>query len=179
MKTKAHFYAIIFAAIAVCSACDDDDDERALNDTDRNFVNNAAVANIAEVKLGQLAATKANSQAVKDFGQHMVMEHTTALNELRDIADDYRNGDLPEEMDQQHKQMEQQLMNLSGYSFDSLYMASQVTDHQATKMLFETEVSGGTEARVKAYATKYLPHITAHLQKADSIKAVIMAGDGN
>jgi putative membrane protein len=180
MKTRLWIYAAMFAATILWSACDDDEDGRSLNDADETFVEKAALSNMTEIEFGQMAATNGNDQMVRDFGQHMVNAHTTAQNELRNIANDYNDIDWPEELDQQHQQMRQQLMNMTGYSFDSLYMKSQVMDHEATRTVFETEVNGGTEQSVKSYASKYLPHIEEHLQKADSIQNVLLTtGQGD
>jgi putative membrane protein len=181
MRTRRWIYAAMFASVFAISACDDDDDnERSLNAVDDNFVEKAALANMTEVDFGQLASTKATNTAVKAFAQHMVSEHTTAQNELRDIADDYNNIDWPDDLDQQHQQIKQQLMTLTGYAFDSLYMASQVMDHETTRNLFQNEITNGTEQRVKSYASKYLPGIEHHLHQADSIRNVLLtSGDGN
>lgn len=175
MKTKVWLYALMIASLIAWSACDDDDDDndRSLNDTDENFVEKAALANMTEVEFGKLAATNASDSSVKSFGQHMVTEHTTALNELKSISDNYDGIDWPSGMDQQHKDMHDQLMGMSGYAFDSLYIHSQVMDHQTTRDLFQSEVSGGNEQRVRSYASKYLPHIEEHLAKADSIQNML------
>ena len=62
----------------------------------------------------------------------------------------------------------------------SMYMTSQVNDHQATLGIFETEINSGTNQKVKAYAQKYRPHIEHHLEEADSIRTVVMTNqDGN
>jgi putative membrane protein len=179
MNTKLNFYTLVFACILICNGCNDDNnDKKSLNTTDQNFVQKAALANKTEIEMGQLAATKGNTQMTRDFGQHMVNEHTIALNELKSIGDKFNNIVLAEDLDQQHQQIQQTLNGLSGYSFDSLYIASQIVDHQTTKTLFETEATSGTEQSVKDYASKYLPHINEHLQKADSIKNVLV-DDGN
>jgi putative membrane protein len=76
-------------------------------------------------------------------------------------------------MDQQHKDLFADLNTRSGYSFDSLYMSSQVVDHEMTIADFETEISSGTVEQVKSFATMHLPHIEEHYQQADSINNVI------
>lgn len=185
MKTNKWIFAIMMIASLSWVACDDDednDDKPSLNDADETFVERAALSNITEIEFGELASTKANDSLVKAFGQEMVAEHNTAQSELKTIANSYDDVDWPDDMDQQHKDLYAQLNNLSGYSFDSLYMKSQVTDHQTTLAIFETGVSTGTVENVKSYANKYLPHIEAHYQKADSIENVIMTNeqtDGN
>jgi putative membrane protein len=138
-------------------------------------VEKAALGNMTEIKFGELASTKATDPLVKDFAMRMVQDHTGAQAELKDISNDYSDVDWPNDMDQQHKDLFADLNNRSGYSFDSLYMSSQIVDHQMTIATFETEISSGTVDRVKTYANKYLPHIEMHFQQADSIKNVIIA----
>jgi len=128
---------------------------------------------MAEVNFGQLAVTKGSDSLVRAFGQHMVTEHTTAQDELKEIADDFNNVTWPTELDSAHREIREQLETLEGYSFDSLYMSTQVMDHEKTIDLFETEISQGEEQRVESYATKYLPHIQEHYEQADSIRTVI------
>lgn len=171
---KLFCWALAITSIA-WSACDDDDKDD-LQAVDKTFATNAALANVAEVDLGQLAATRATIEGVRMYGQMMVNEHTTAMNELKGIVNG-RGVTLPTTPDQEHQQLKQQLMSLNGAAFDSAYMRSQVTDHQKTLTLFQTEQSGGKDQRLKNYATKYLPHIQEHLDKADSISSAIGALD--
>ncbi len=177
MITRLKTLALAVGCFATTLACDDEDSDnkRALASTDRTFVQGAAVSNIAEIDFGALAATRGNSEMVREYGQHMVAEHTTAHNELRALADDYNNADLPGELDAQHKQVRERLLNLTGYSFDSLYISSQIVDHEMTLDIFQTELSGGVEQPIKTYAQKYQPHIQMHLEKADSIMNVLLA----
>jgi len=52
----------------------------------QKFFEKAAIANMAEIKLGQLATQRAESADVKQFGQMMVDEHTKALDQLKQAA---------------------------------------------------------------------------------------------
>ncbi len=45
--------------------------------------------------------------------------------------------------------------------------------HEVTAQKFSAATTNTTNARVKAYANKYHPAIESHLEKADSIQAVI------
>src|SRR4051794_23470937 len=57
-----------------------------LSSGDRNFVMKAAAAGMAEVQTGQMAKDKAASDPVKQFGNHMVTDHTQANDQLKQIA---------------------------------------------------------------------------------------------
>jgi putative membrane protein len=172
LKLKAMWMLLMCSFLLMTACNDDDDDKNKVSQTDRNYIQNATYANRSEIELGQLAAQKGNAEGVKMFGQMMVNDHTTALNELKSIADD-RDVNVPDGLDQEHTNMKQALQNLSGYKFDSAYIAGQVRDHQNTISLFEAESQNGNEQRLKDYANKYLPAIRMHLQKADSISQTL------
>src|SRR5437879_3743412 len=69
---------------------------------DAHFMMKAAQGGMAEVELGNLAKDHASNQAVKDFGQQMVDDHTKAGNELKDLAAK-KNVTLPTEVDAKDK----------------------------------------------------------------------------
>jgi putative membrane protein len=52
----------------------------------KTFMQEAASGGLVEVKLGKIAAQRASSSDVKEFGQRMVTDHTKANDELKDIA---------------------------------------------------------------------------------------------
>ncbi len=170
-----HLYLIgSLAVLCLLSACDklshffDDGSNNNLNVTDKTFVIKTAIGNTAEVQAGQLAATKAINPVVKSFGQLMVSEHTQAQNDLKVVG--AKVGiQVADTVDAQHRALITMLNSLSGRAFDSAYIKSQVMDHQQTYAIFQLELQAGKNPDVKSYAQKYLPHIEAHLQAAQSI----------
>ncbi len=179
MKKNKWIYAILIAVALGWSACDDDDDnpidEPELNTTDKTFVEFAAQGNMTEVEFGKLAATKGTNAAVKAYGEQMSSEHSTAQDELEDIADDFDNVDWPEALNDEHDSIMSELNEApAGYTFDTLYLKTQIMMHEMTAQKFSTATTNTTNARVKAYASKYHPAIEMHLQKADSIQNVVV-----
>jgi putative membrane protein len=158
--------------LASCDKEDDTENGNAVNGTDQEFTVTASIGNQAEIELGQLAATKATNPGVKAYGQMMVTEHTAAGAELDSIAGSL-NLSTPDTLDLEHKVLKAALTALSGKAFDSTYIASQVKDHQKSIMVFEQEATYGANARLKNFATKHLPHLRMHLQKADSLRNVL------
>ena len=178
MKTNKWMYAIVIAALGWV-ACDDDDnilDKPNLNETDETFVEVAAKANMAEIEFGELATTKATDPLVREFAQQMIDEHNAAQDELEDLADDYAGIEWPNDLDEGHEEVMEQLNAAeAGYKFDSLYMTTQVTAHESSVNIYQTATTNTTDAKVKAYANKHLPHVEMHLERADSIQAVIIS----
>jgi putative membrane protein len=170
MKIKSNLLLAISASL-IFFACNKDDNTKGddiLNTQDRTFILQTSLANSAEVGAGGLAGSSADNQMVKDFGQQMMTDHTTAQTELKTLGTDVGVG-TPDSVDATHKTLMDTLMTLSGRSFDSIYIMSQIADHQTVINQFEEEVSSGNKTAVINYANKYLPKLQMHLQMADSI----------
>jgi putative membrane protein len=169
---KKLWYLALAITGVIWGACKDDDDNNNISEADRTYVTSVAEANQAEIELGQLAASKSTTDGVKMFGQMMATEHQTAQNDLKTLATNTKVT-LSNTLNQKHQQLKDMLMTLSDYSFDTAYIHSQARDHRIVQSMFQTEISGGKDQRVKDYANKYLPHIQMHLQKADSISGTL------
>ncbi|RZK08846.1 MAG: DUF4142 domain-containing protein [Flavobacterium sp.] len=163
---------IATSVVALLAVACDKDDENKVNNTDRDFVKLASISNNAEMMAGQLATTKATSPLVKAFGSHMVLEHNLAQSDLKTRGSEAGIA-VSDTVDAEHKALMTYLNSLSGYSFDTAYMNSQVKDHQKTINFFQMEISGGQHQRIKSYANEYLPHIQQHFTRADSIRKAL------
>ena len=143
---------------------------------DENFVIQAALAGVAEVELGKLAADKAGSEEVKKFGQRMVDDHGRANDELKTLAQN-KHIALPEAVDPHGKAVQERLAKLSGAAFDRAYMQAMLADHQKAVNDFRVEVRSGKDADVRGWAAKTLPTLEAHLTLArDTNRAVATTG---
>lgn len=134
---------------------------------DRDFMTKAAAGGMAEVALGQLGQQKASADSVKEFGGHMVDDHTKANGELKAMAD-AKGVTLPAEPMPAQKSAMAKIDALSGPAFDSAFMKQMLADHKKTIALFE-KCAKGSDADVKAFATKTLPTLKAHLKMAQSV----------
>jgi putative membrane protein len=66
---------------------------------------------------------------------------------------------------------------LSGAAFDRAYMNAMLSDHRDDVSEFKREASAGQDPDIKAFASKALPTLEAHLQLAqDTTKAVGTSG---
>jgi putative membrane protein len=133
------------------------------------FMTAAAQGGMAEVQLGRLAAERGSSDAVKQFGQHMVMDHTKANQELMQVAQ-RKNVSLPQEVNSDQKSEADKLSKLSGADFDKEYVDYMVKDHEEDAKEFQEQANDGTDADVKAFAAKTLPVIQSHLKMIKEIK---------
>jgi predicted outer membrane protein len=118
-----------------------------LSATDRMFMQKAGEGGMAEVQLGQLAGQKGSSQAVKDFGQRMVSDHTQAADKLKGVATN-KGVALPMALNAKDKALYDRLSGLSGGAFDREYMHAMVGDHKADAAEFQKESNTGRDSDV-------------------------------
>jgi putative membrane protein len=138
---------------------------------DSAFLKDAAEAGNAEVQGSQLALQQATSADVKTFAQTMVDDHTKAGDELKALA--AQKGVKVSDKPSMVKAAELKLLSKrKDTSFDKHYADSiGVKAHQDTVKLFQKEVDKGSDADVKAWASKTLPTLQHHLQMAQELKA--------
>jgi len=129
---------------------------------DKAFVRDAAEGGMTEVELGKLAQDKATSDAVKQFGQKMVDDHTKANDELKKVAG-AESITIPEKLDSKHQARVDKLAKLSGDEFDRAYVKDQLKDHEQDVHEFSEEAQSGSDAAVKNFASQTLPTIQQHL----------------
>src|SRR5450755_3390401 len=90
------------------------DDQRMENKMDeKKFVKDALLGGMTEVELGKMAVEKASSDAVKQFGQKMIDDHSKANEELKQIASK-ENINAPDSLDSKHQSRVDKLSKLSG-----------------------------------------------------------------
>ena len=138
----------------------------ALNRTDMAIVTAMTQANIAEIEAGKLALANGSSAAVKAFARQMVDDHTKALNDLMDLAQN-KGITLPTAPDAKHKAMARKLGKLTGDAFDRKYMAEAgVADHRKVLAMLTKDEARAKDPDVKALAAKMLPTVEQHLHHA-------------
>lgn len=140
----------------------------AMSSQDRDFIMDAAMGGMMEVELGQVAAQKGGSDAVKQFGQRMVDDHSKANSELMSLAMS-KGITLPTALDDKHRAAVTKLSAMSGAEFDRAYSKMMLSDHQKDVSAFEKQSTKGADADLKAFAGKTLPTLQEHLQMARAL----------
>lgn len=135
---------------------------------DKKFLKDAAIGGMVKVELGKLAVQKASSDAVKQFAQKMVDDHTRANEEVKQIASK-ANISLPDSLDSKHQSRIDKLSKLSGTEFDRAYIKDQLKDHQQDVKEFQNEAENGNHEELKNFASKTLPTLQEHLSMAKNL----------
>lgn len=177
---------LALAAAASIAACAGDNNSRADDatagatgttgtagtsaDLDRSWINDQLEDGDQEVRLGRLAQERGADADVRAFGALMVEKHTMAGTELKRIAN--RHNVPAEDAGAKDDDDEfERLSKLSGAEFDRAYLDLMVDEHEdAIDDLQEKANNNDEHADVKEWATKTLPEVRQHLERARTLR---------
>jgi putative membrane protein len=140
----------------------------ALTAPEKEFLANAARGGMLEVQLGNMAAQKASSNDVKQFGEHMATDHSQLGQKLQQLASNL-GFSLPPDLKPEQQNLVSRFERLTGKAFDSEYIKEMVSDHKKDISEFERAVSQASNADIKQFASEALPTLRDHLKMAREI----------
>lgn len=143
--------------------------------SDEKFMEDAIKGNRAEVALGKMVASKTKDPGVKQFAQLMVKDHTAALNELEQLAKK-KNMDVPEGLPDDAQQLQSKIQSDTGKQLDKDYMDGMVQDHQKDVQEFQDAAQNAKDPELKQLASKLLPTLQQHLEKAQQVHSKVSGG---
>ena len=141
--------------------------------TGEDFAETAMSSDLYEIEAGQLASHKAESQAVRDFGQQMIAAHTESTRRLKSVTDSLimgRRVTPPPTLDPRHAELYNRLQQANGEDFDQLYVRQQVRAHREALAVMEGYASNGREPKLARFATRMIPIIREHLSMLRTIR---------
>ncbi len=165
--------SIFSAALLMCAAGFMWTSEAEMQDAD--FWTEAAQSSLAEVALSNVALQRAQSDAVRQFAQQMVTDHTQANEELATAAQS-KGVTVPTALTEKRQRDVTELNSLDAAKFDREYMKMMVKDHERAVKLFERQAERGTDADAKEFASKLLPTLQGHLAMARSLYDSVRGG---
>lgn len=149
------------AALAVALASAGQSDEQA-------FIKEAMQGNIAEVRLGELAAQRAANADVRKFGEMLRTDHRSALERATAVAQTMQ-VEVPTEPDTEARGFYEGLSQLSGSQFDAAFVSHMVTAHEAEISKYSRHASSNNAA-VASLVADSLPKLKAHLETAQALQ---------
>jgi len=132
---------------------------------DTKFILEAASSNLLEIRLGQLAQSKATNPAVKQFGQQMVTDHNNLENQLTTSISKSGTQFQPG-MTKEDQQEVDRLGKVSGAEFERSYMTSMIQHHQEDIAKFQNEGQSVRSAEARQIVATGLPVLQQHLNMA-------------
>jgi len=171
MKKINTLVIMLFSCILSFQACKDDDNETTTMNN-QEFVTMAGSGNMLEIQAGQMASEKAVNADVKEYGHHMVADHSTASVELMAVAKS-KGLTVPTQLTTQHQQQLSVIAPLTGPAFDKAFMALMVQSHQEQVSLFERASNSVQDKDLRSLATTKLPVLREHLDGATKLNATV------
>ena len=141
----------------------------AVTTVDQEFFKLAYQGNNAEIDTSRLALARSQDQAIREYAQRMIDEHTRANEVLTQQASE-QGFELPSErVDPFDQAIAAQLSQLSGAEFDQAYVGVQANAHLKAIALYRTEVAQGESQSLITYASQLLPSIEEHYEMANAM----------
>lgn len=138
--------------------------------TDQQFVDFAGQTDMVEINLGKLAQTSASSQAVKDYAQTLIDDHSKDFNQLYDVAHQ-ANLTRPDAIDaENNKTMIDPFQKLKDTAFDHHYSQEMVAGHTKAIAVYKKEAADAENPGVKTYAESAIPVLEKHLDGAKELE---------
>jgi putative membrane protein len=133
------------------------------------YVATAASSDMFEIQSSKMALEMSKSDAVKEFAEHMVSDHSTTTKEIMAAAKE-QNIAVPTEMLPKHAEMLASLKAADAASFDALYIRLQEAAHEEAVALHSGYAEAGDNAALMAVAKKAVPIVTEHLQDVKAMQ---------
>lgn len=141
---------------------------------DAEFVVNATIINLKEIKLGQLAQSNYALIDVSNLGKMMEKEHSETLNEIEILASK-KQITIPKSLTGNNLADYEKLKNMVGAKFDKAYCNMMVKGHQDAIEIFTDASINSTDNDIKAWANSKLPALKNHLEHSLACQAKVGA----
>jgi putative membrane protein len=144
--------------------------------TDPQIAAIVVTANQVDIDAGTLAKKKAASQAVKDFAQLMITDHTGVNKQATELVTRLQvtpePNDTSKSLQQGGDENLEALKALSGEKFDRAYVQHEVAYHQQViDALDNALIPNAKNAELKNLLVKVRPAFVAHLEHAKQVEA--------
>lgn len=134
----------------------------------KQFLQNAAASDEAEIQLSRLATQRSTTAAVKSFAQKMIEEHTENAKEVKALATK-KNVHALAEMDKKHQEILEELRTTDPSKVDKYYVDAMIDDHEDAVKLYE-EGTKSKDSDIRDFAKKKLPTLKNHHEMAKALK---------
>jgi putative membrane protein len=138
--------------------------------TAQTFVIRAAIVDISQKDLAELALRRSQDAAIKSFARRMLNEHRRQHEKLRAVAADSRIA-LPGMADKKHEDLKESLKRAAPDEFDADYVKAIVAGHDQAVALFDAAAQSKTLTQpLQRYAIATLPTIRNHRNAAYALQ---------
>ena len=133
--------------------------------TDQQFYQQAMTTNQKEIAAGNMALQQAEDQAVKDYAQMLVDDHT-AMNQM--VVDQAGMADAATPAADPAATAE--LQGKTGADFDRAYIDMMVSGHEKAIAMVENAAQNASTEEARTLAANALPKLREHLERAQELQ---------
>jgi putative membrane protein len=172
MKTKpiiASLSLIIALAFGAFQSMTWAADKSGMDANDVKFIKKTSDSGMAELKLATLGTQKAERADVKEFANMLVSDHNKSNEELASLAKT-KGVEVSAMIPAKGADAFKDLENESGKNFDKAFLDKMEKDHKACIDDFEDAEKNAKDGDLKAWVSKTLPTLRAHLDKVKELK---------
>lgn len=141
---------------------------------DAEFTYEVVASNYGEIKLAELANQRSRNNEVKNLAQTLLADHTTALNELKTLAQAKAISIPVEERETAERKIDN-LADKSGQEFDKEWTVEMLAMHKESIGKFEDRLESTEDAELKAYISKTLPVLKKHREQLKALEQKLKA----
>jgi putative membrane protein len=142
--------------------------------SEKDFMMEAARAELAEIDMAQAALQNSGTGEVKDFANMIKSDHTSALEDLSELMKD-TNVPQPKSIPVELQQDISRMRSLTGGEFDREFVNMIVSEHQKVIEMFRDQQSTAQCPDVKKYVEDTLPRLEMHLEKAQRLQTKLFS----
>lgn len=133
------------------------------------FAEAAAMSDMFEVTAGNIALERGESDAVREFAQMMVADHTKSSKALeQSLGGSVEDFSMPASLDTEHQAQVDILQSLQGEAFDREYLTQQMAAHRKTLALLKAYAGTGDVAELRQFAQSTIPTVQKHVDWLES-----------
>ncbi|MBN8668660.1 MAG: DUF4142 domain-containing protein [Chitinophagales bacterium] len=134
-----------------------------------DFLVRAANATMTEIQLTQLAMDKSSLSSIRSLSKELKKDHQEMNDEIKRLARE-RNIALPDMVSNESEKDLTDLRQRSGNDFDKEFIKEIIDRHDESIRLYENAVSKGDAPEVRDFASKCLPALRSHRDKAKDLQ---------
>ncbi|MBC7466075.1 MAG: DUF4142 domain-containing protein [Bdellovibrio sp.] len=143
--------------------------------TDNQIAEVMKTANMAEIDAAKVAKSKSKNQQVKEYAEHMIVEHRQNDKDAKILAKKVdikpKSNDIARGIKKDAKIELADLKKMSGADFDKGYMKMQIGMHQELlNDLDQKFIPAAQNTHFKEFLQTTRTHVAAHLAKAQEVQ---------
>ena len=161
---RTRLFPVVIAALFLVAACSSPSSETRLpsggvgaggaasdDNSDREFVHDLAIMNMAEIELSRMALQQSVAADIKAFAQRLVEDHDGAAQKLKSVAS-AQSIEWPAQLDNTHRELANELAAKQGADFDREYIEAMIDGHENVAARLESRLEVQSLAEWKTAA---------------------------